>query len=97
MEAESAIPADRVHYAHSVHLTDAGSRALAEVVGRELLASPHISRILASGTADAAGAGGSIPRSTTSEPASSNGDRHRGAAPNEHVGGAGGNGKASPR
>ena len=34
VEAEGAIPGDRVHYADSVHLTDAGSRALAQVVAQ---------------------------------------------------------------
>jgi len=47
VEAEGAIPPDRVHYADSVHFTDAGSRALAGIVARELLASPAVGRVLA--------------------------------------------------
>lgn len=51
IEGENEIPGDPVHFADTVHFTDAGSKAMAHRISRALISSPTLRKILADNAA----------------------------------------------
>jgi lysophospholipase L1-like esterase len=47
IEGEHDVPGDPVHFNDTVHFTDAGSKAMAERISRELIASPRLRQLVA--------------------------------------------------